>query len=60
MGECENEHSHSQMNFHYGELESWWTPEILESDCKGQNPSPYGVLCIIGKLLNVDVQNGLA
>jgi hypothetical protein len=33
------------------ELESQWTPETLESDCKGQNPSPWKVVYIVGKLL---------
>jgi hypothetical protein len=35
----------------FWELKSWWTSEISESDCKGQNPSPWGVLYTIGKLL---------
>jgi hypothetical protein len=51
VGGCENEHSHSQMNFHYWELESRWTPETSESDCKGQNPLPCEFFYIIGKLL---------
>jgi hypothetical protein len=51
MGECDNEHSHSQMNFHYWELESQWSFKTLESDCKGQNPLSYGVIYIIGKIL---------
>jgi hypothetical protein len=33
------------------ELEFQWTPKISKSDCKGQNPSPWGVLYIIEKLL---------
>jgi hypothetical protein len=50
--ECENEHSHSQMNFHCAwELESRWTLETSESDWKGQNPFPWGIIYIIGKLL---------
>jgi len=32
-------------------LESWWTPEYSESDCKGQNPMVRIVLYTIGKLL---------
>jgi hypothetical protein len=32
------------------ELESQWTPESLERDCKGQNPSAWKVIYIIGKL----------
>jgi hypothetical protein len=33
------------------ELESQWTPESSNSDCKGQNPSPWRVIYIIEKLL---------
>jgi hypothetical protein len=33
------------------ELESWWTPECLERDCKGQNSMDQGVIYIIRKLL---------
>jgi hypothetical protein len=33
------------------ELESQGALECLESDCKGQNPSPWKVLYIIGNLL---------
>jgi hypothetical protein len=33
------------------ELESWWTPKFVESDYKGQNPSPWRFFYIIGKLL---------
>jgi hypothetical protein len=40
VGECEDEHSHSQVNSHFGELESRWTLETSENDCKGQNSSP--------------------
>jgi len=32
-------------------MESRWTPEISESDCRGQNAMACGVLYIIGKLL---------
>jgi hypothetical protein len=33
------------------ELESRWTPKTSKSDCKGQNPPPWRVIYIIGKLL---------
>ncbi len=33
------------------ELESRWTPECLESNCKGQNPMVRGVLYTIRKIL---------
>ncbi len=32
-------------------MESRWTPETSESDCRGQNSIAYGVLYIIGKIL---------
>jgi hypothetical protein len=35
----------------FWELESWWTLEPSESDCKNQNTSHWGVLYIIGNLL---------
>jgi hypothetical protein len=33
------------------EMESRWTPETSESNCRGQNPMACGVLYIIGKFL---------
>jgi hypothetical protein len=33
------------------ELESWWIPEFLESDCKSQNPLNWYVPYIIEKIL---------
>jgi hypothetical protein len=33
------------------EMESRWTLETSESNCRGQNPTTYGVVYIIGKLL---------
>jgi len=35
----------------FWEMESRWTPETSESDCRGQTSISYGVLYIIGKLL---------
>jgi hypothetical protein len=32
-------------------VESRWTPKTSESDCKGQNHSPWRILYIVGKLL---------
>ncbi len=49
--ECDNEHSHSQVNSHFWELKSRWTPKFLDSDYKGQNPLPWGIFYIIRKLL---------
>jgi hypothetical protein len=48
-----NEPSHSQVNFH---CKSWswnckWTLESSEHNYKGQNPSAWRVIYIIGKLL---------
>jgi hypothetical protein len=37
--ENEDGDSHSQVSSHFGSLESWWTPETLESDGRGQNTS---------------------
>jgi hypothetical protein len=39
------------MSFPFGELESWWTLEPLESNCRGQNTSHWRFFYIIGKLL---------
>jgi hypothetical protein len=39
--ECEDEDSHSQVSFHFGESESRWTPKPSESDCKGQKTSHF-------------------
>ncbi len=33
------------------ELESWWTPECSENDCKGQNPMAWRVFYTIGNIL---------
>jgi hypothetical protein len=53
MGECENEHSHSQVNSHFRS----WSPggllNFLDSDCRGQNPSHWRILYIIGKILKL-------
>jgi hypothetical protein len=51
VGECENELSHSQVELPRWELESLWTPKSSESNWKEQNPSSWGVIYIIGKLL---------
>jgi hypothetical protein len=51
MGKCEIELSHSQVELPCWELESWWTRKTSKSDCKWQNPSPWRILYIIGKLL---------
>jgi hypothetical protein len=37
----------------FWELESQWTPEFLEGDCKGQNPLDWRVLYTIEKLLKL-------
>jgi hypothetical protein len=37
----------------FWELESRWTPKTSKSDYKGQNPLPWGVIYIIGKLLKL-------
>ncbi len=45
------EPSHSQGNSHVRSWSPKRTPESWERNCKGQNPSPWRVLYIIGKLL---------
>jgi hypothetical protein len=39
------------MNSHVGSWSPKWTPKISERNRRGQNPSPYKVLYIIGELL---------
>ncbi len=51
MGECENEHSHSQVSSHFGSWNLSGLSKFLESDCRGQNPSHWKVFYIIEKLL---------
>jgi hypothetical protein len=46
-----NEPSHSQVNSHVGSWSPKWSPKSLECDCRGQNPSPWKIIYIIGKLL---------
>jgi hypothetical protein len=36
--ECEGMNPHTPKELPLWELESWWTPESSESNCKGQNP----------------------
>jgi hypothetical protein len=42
-----------------GTWESFGTFETSKFNCRGQNTSYWGVLYIIGKLLSLDVENGL-
>jgi hypothetical protein len=37
---------HTLREFHFGELESRWTPEFSEGDCRGQNSMVWGVFYI--------------
>jgi hypothetical protein len=46
-----NEPSHSQVNSHVGNWSPKRIPEFSERDFRGQNPLPWGVLYIIGKIL---------
>jgi hypothetical protein len=60
-GNCEGMNpSHPQGSFHFGSLESWWTPKFSKNDFKGQNPKDWRVLISLEIYWNVDVQNGLA
>ncbi len=38
VGECGNEHSHSQVSSHFGSWSPGGFPKSLASDCMGQNP----------------------
>jgi hypothetical protein len=42
------------------DLESSGTPECSKLDSKGQNTSHWGVLSVIGKAWNLDIENALA
>jgi hypothetical protein len=53
---CEDETHTPEM----GTWEPSGTLETSEFDCRGKNTLHWGTLCIIGKLLSVDVENGLA
>ncbi len=48
-GKCEDE-THTPKS---GNLESSGTPATLELDCRGQNTSPWDVLCTVRKLLRI-------
>jgi hypothetical protein len=52
-----NEPSHSKVNFHVVSWSPKWTPEFLECNCRGQNPLPWRILYIIGKLLKLRCLN---
>jgi hypothetical protein len=41
------------MSSHFWELESWWTPEPLERNFRGQNPLDWEVIYIIKKILEL-------
>jgi len=41
-------------------MESWWTSKTSKSNFRGQNSMACGVFYIIGKLLELDVENGFA
>jgi hypothetical protein len=53
IGKWENWTSTFPSELPFGELESRWTLESLRGDCRGQNPSNWGFLYIIGKLLEL-------
>jgi len=48
-----NKPSHSQRCSHFGKLDSQWTLEFLESDCKGQNPMDWVVFYTIEMVLEL-------
>jgi len=57
LAKCGGEAQHLEKS---EDLESFGTFECLEFDSKAQNTSHWGVLGVIGKVLNVDIENGLA
>jgi hypothetical protein len=50
-GRCEGANPHTPKATPTWEMESRWTPEFLEGDCRGQNSMAWSVPYIIGKLL---------
>jgi hypothetical protein len=50
-----NELSHSQRSFHLGSLESPWTPESSESNCRGQNPTEWKVFLYHWKVIELQM-----
>jgi len=42
---------HTLREFHFGELESWWTPEFSEGNFRGQNSMTWRVFYINEKFL---------
>jgi hypothetical protein len=48
---CEGVNPHTPKAIPLWEMESQWTPKTSESDFRGQNSLPCGVLYVIGKLL---------
>jgi hypothetical protein len=53
LAKCGGEAQHLEK---LGDLESSGTPECLELDSKGQNTLHWGVLGVIGKVLNLRYQ----
>ncbi len=51
MGECENEHSHSQMNSHFGSWSLDGLPKLQKAIAKVKTPRLEDCFYIIGKLL---------
>ncbi len=51
VGKCEGMSPTLPSELPFWELESWWTFEFSESDCKDQNPLDWKITYIIGKLL---------
>jgi hypothetical protein len=49
--ECEGMNPRTPKELPLWELESRWTPESSQGNCRNQNPMDWGVIYIIGKLL---------
>ncbi len=61
MRECENEHSHSQMNFHYvGSWSPGELPKLQRAIARVKTPRLVDFFISLESYQNLDVENGLA
>ncbi len=60
VGECDNEHSHSQMNSHFGSWSPNGVPKLQRTITKVKTPRLVEFFISLEIYWNVDVQNGLA
>jgi hypothetical protein len=60
VGECENEHSHSQMNSHFGSWSPGGFPKLQRAIAKGKTLRLEEFFISLENYWSVDVKNGLA